>query len=61
MPDSPASLVGLRKNEDFIVGSEKVTFHNIGKLDDVLRRSVAQTMVRVPFLRSSLCAQLGRG
>lgn len=45
MPDSPASLVGLRKNEDFIVGSEKVTFHNIGKLDDVLRRSVAQTMV----------------
>ena len=28
MPDSPASLVGLRKFDDFIVGSEKVTFQS---------------------------------
>jgi hypothetical protein len=28
MPDSPASLVGLRKYDDFIIGSEKVTFQS---------------------------------
>ncbi len=45
MPDSPASLVGLRRNEDFIVGSEKVTFQSVAKLEDLLKRMIAQTVV----------------